>query len=184
MRKTLIALTAAAGLAAVGGTAAAAPIPVDGVWRQAVTQAAVPAFFPGSLEFTCGIGGCRFDISDNRVISDQFEVYNFGALIGTTPKVPDWNEIGCSGPLVAACRVTDPDEAWADPRYSKLSLLLPADDYSITIKVIYRPPFGRFEEFADTTVQFRVTAVPLPAALPLFAAGVAALGFAAHRRRR
>ena len=59
----------------------------------------------------------RLEITDLFVISDQFEVYDNGILLLTTPAVSDWVALGCGGPFdsawLAICFPVDP-YGWAD----------------------------------------------------------------------
>jgi hypothetical protein len=186
MRSAVLALALATGWLVANSNSAAAAIvdvPVDGTWIVRTVVADPPVFYPDTYVFTCGPEGCVFDISGNRAISPTYEVFDFGVSLGTTPSVPGWQDLGCASWFTPSCRITDPDDAWADPRYSKLSLLLAGGDHEVTIKVLTFALNKNGGPLPDGPVQFRVRPVPLPAALPLFAAGVAVVAFAAGRRK-
>jgi hypothetical protein len=66
-----------------------------------------------------------------------------------------------------------------------LSVLLPGGGpqtiTGVTVRVSGDTPLGPLED--DWTAEYRVTPVPLPTALPLFAGGLGLLGFLSRRRR-
>ena len=72
----------------------------------------------------------------------------------------------------------------ASPLTASLSVLLAAGDtVMLSIYRTFYPAYGDFVG-TDFTVNLTPSAVPLPAALPLFATGLGVLGFAGWRRKR
>jgi hypothetical protein len=137
-----------------------------------------------SWTFNCPASACQIHITDLFVISDQFEVYDNGVLIATTPAVLDWDGLGYGSPGVGGGFppwTPDPDIAFASGLYSKAVILVGNGDHSISIRDIHIPPVAvGGGPFADGTVAFRVM-IPEPATLALL--GLAFVAFGVARRR-
>ena len=97
------------------GSASRDPVPVDGLWQDfffngAGTWADQGTSCSGSSggnsqpapvppwTFTAGVPGVNLTVVDGFVPGDEFEVYDFGALVGTTS--PSGATCGCSDPVV------------------------------------------------------------------------------------
>jgi hypothetical protein len=113
--------------------------------------------------FTLALPG-QLLVTDIFLSIDQFELFNFGTSLGST-SIPVAG--GACGPSIA-CALADISH------YSQAIFALLPGDYSITgVHLAGVPGAGAFQ----------VSAVPLPAALPLFAGGLGLLGWMAKRRR-
>jgi hypothetical protein len=88
-------------------------------------------------------------LTDAACRGDQFELFDFGVSIGTTPAVPV-DQVGECDPFI-----TDPDIAFQDPSYSHGSFALGPGSHSITIVAITNP-------FGAGTGFIRVDFLPLP----------------------
>src|SRR5688572_19401205 len=151
------------------------------------------AVLPAAWEWTSS-DSISFDITDLFTIVDRFEVYDFGTLVLTTPELPDWHELGLSGPYVDETtsyppQTSNPDLAWAggaSAYYSQGSILFAPGSHSIRIRDIHIPPAACIPDPAnpgqclggptpslDGTVAFRATVdgpteIPEPISLVLF----------------
>ncbi len=109
-------------LLAVAIPASADVMPLNGSWVVLDEVMTAPAFFsdssttPGVWSWT-STNSVVFDITDLYVISDDFNLYVNGALYATLI-APDWNAIGCSGPMAAGCYTADPGVAFASGLYA------------------------------------------------------------------
>lgn len=187
MRNAFLAAALAAAPLLAAQPAAAVTLTVDGAWDQANEFIAPGSFFPTTWDFVC-LTSCSLQVSDWAVISDLFEVFDAAISIGLTSIVPSWDAIGCPNSFDASCYTTNPDDAWADSRYSQGSFLLGAGAHLITVQNLFIPDQDDGQTFPDSTVQLRVVSqspspVPLPASLGLLLAGGAALGLLKRRRQ-
>jgi hypothetical protein len=124
-----------------------------------------------------------FTITDLFVASDQFEVYDHGVLVFTTPSVPDWPDLGSADPFDPP-HTGDPDVALASGFFSSFEFLFAPGDHSISIRDIHIPPVSPGgSPFPDGTVAFKAKAVPEPGVILLLGFGLLGLR-AAHRPRR
>jgi hypothetical protein len=178
----LLTTNAAASLSQLNGTSEPGPadpvMPLDGTWVRLIEVMAAPAFFTGTYTWNSPLP-VKFTITDWAVVTDRFEVYDFGILKATTPLLPDWYALGLPDPLTSPPWTIYPDVALADGRFSSAVINFAAGAHSITIRDIHIPlrsPGG--VPFTDGTVAFK--AVPEPATVCLLGLG----GLAVMRRRR
>lgn len=113
-------------------------------------------FFTGGSPWTWNLPfQILFSITDLFVISDEFEVYDDGSLVFTTPDVLDWDELGFLSPFTVW--TDDADVAFASGLYSAGGIALGPGAHSITIKDIHIPPVSAGgDPFADGTVAFKI----------------------------
>ena len=103
----------------------------------------------------------RFTITDLFVISDQFEVYDNGELVVTTPAMSDWDDLGYASPGVGGPFppwTNDPDVAFGSGLFSSSVLYFGPGSHSIDIRDIHIPPLTDAEDslpFPDGTVAFK-----------------------------
>lgn len=150
------------------------PAPLDGSWTVLDELMTAGSFFAPVYSYTSA-NPLQIDLTDLFVVSDQNELYVDGALLGTTPAMPDWQALFPPvGPMDDAPYTTDPNIAWLRPQFSKSSFILPAGTHLLTIRDIHIPLDPNGVPFVDGTAAFRI--VPEPSAgLILLVAGVLAL---------
>jgi hypothetical protein len=164
----------------------ATPLTIGGPWTVLDQVMAPGDFFTGGpWTFECRTSHCKFIITDLFVISDQYEVYDNGVLVATTPSVPDWDDLGFGDPGVGGPFppwTADPDVAFASGLYSSAVIYFATGAHSIEIRDIHIPPTTiNGAPFGDGTVAFRVT-VPEPGTLALLGLALAGLGFSRRKR--
>jgi hypothetical protein len=135
-------------------------------------------FFAGSYTWNSA-SLVKFTITDLYVVSDRFEVYDFGTKVATTPALPDWDALGLGSASLSPPWTSNPAQALADGRFSNTSILFKAGAHEITITDIHIP-----NGFTDGTVAFRADAVPEPSGLLALISGVGGLAGLMFRRRR
>ncbi|MFT3986169.1 VPLPA-CTERM sorting domain-containing protein [Aestuariivirga sp.] len=120
-----------------------------------------------SWDFTLTSPGQLF-VTDLFNSGDVFEIFNFGSSLGETSAATTGSNCG-----------TDVTCAVNDKNFSSAVYFLAIGTYSITGIAKLSPFGGGAGAFIVTT-----SAVPVPAALPLLATGLGALGVVGLRRRR
>jgi hypothetical protein len=124
------------------------PIPVDATSWTPFNWSFDGHNIEGPFTFSISQPGV-VKVTDVACRGDQFEIFDFGVSIGTTPAVPV-DEVGECDPYI-----TDPDVAFEDPSYTHGSFVLPPGSHSITIVAITNP-------FSAGTGFIRVDSSPLP----------------------
>lgn len=175
-------------LSALNAQAEAETITVDGLWHKFdVDESASTSGLlewidfdgnPLTFNFTltqeaildvvdAGFGKDRFFISIQGSIPSPAIVHESSNSVNTYP-----DSIGL-----------DFDQAFASPDYSKFSITLAPDTYSVigSLKQSALDETGR--EINATVGAIRLTAVPLPTAAWLYVTGTALLGFVSRRRQ-
>lgn len=181
MRKNWF-LTAAAVLFTAGLSFADPINPPDGPWKEFLFggvgsfategSSAVPSGGGNSIALPdppwTFSGNYVMTIVDAFLAGDEFSVYDFGVLVGTT---------SAPGGGTPASDASDPDDTLLDGSYGRGIFALGGGSHSITIQVA-SSPFGSGAAF------FRLDAAPVPepAAAVLFALGAA--GTYLRRRRK
>ncbi len=130
-------------------------LPTDGSWTP-FSWTDGPGVFNSEGPFTFSVTSAGYlDVTDAFIAGDQFEVYDFDSMIGTT-----------SYPQSDTDATEDPDVAFADPRWSSGSFQLGPGEHSITVRVIRiapgHPEGGafmrwRFEEVTAPVADFSWT---------------------------
>jgi len=137
------------------GVSAATAMPLDGSWVVLDEYMDPGDYFSGPWEWDMPYL-VRFTITDLYVVSDQFEVYDDGMLVATTPAMPDWDDLGFGDPFDSPPWTDDADVALADGRFSSAVLYFGPGAHSIEIRDIHIPPLtAGGDPFPDGTVAFK-----------------------------
>ena len=153
-------------------------MPLDGTWVRLIEAMTAPAFFTGTYTWNSPLP-VKFTITDWAVVTDIFEVYDFGNLVATTPSLPNWDALGLPYPLTSPPWTVYPDVALADGRFSSAVINFTPGAHSVTIRDIHIPLRSQGGlPFVDGTVAFK--AVPEPTTVCLLGLG----GLALLRKRR
>ena len=171
MRSLYFAGFALATLATIGFAApASADALPESTWTGfvfgGVGSVAAPDF-----TFVSDAPGDTLTVTDAFLKGDSFDVYDFGALIGSTSMVP----------ASSSNTTSDPDAAFADPTYSHgvFALGVGAHDISLVTSV---SPFGGGGAYLRRDPAMASTPEPGTVAL-LCSMGLTGAGFLARRKR-
>ena len=130
---------------------------LDGTWVILDQDMKVGDFFSGGpWAWDSPSLSVNFTITDLYVVSDQFEVYDHGVLVVTTPSLTDWDVLVYASALTSPPWTADPDTALASGFFSSAVITFPPGKHSITIKDIHIPPrFAGGKPCSDGTVAFK-----------------------------
>jgi hypothetical protein len=157
-------------------SASASPILVDGSWHEFSFDLAVspvsgcggclptnPVAEQGTVPPWTFSGAATLTVVDVFTPGDRFEVFDFGASLGTTSVVPNVGFSACGGDIECAL---------ADPSFSQLVVNLGSGAHSITLHVIQNVGVSN-----GGAAVFRVSpaAVPEPGMLLLVGVSLAAV---------
>jgi hypothetical protein len=141
-------------------------LPLNNTWTVLDQTMSTGDFFSGVWTWSSS-NPVDFVITDLLVVGDQFNVYDFGTLVATTPSVAPWFELpDVIDPFQSPPFTDNPDQALASADFSSAELLFGPGDHSITIQDINIPldnPGG--VPFPDGTVAFKASDVPEPSSL-------------------
>ena len=160
----------------------ASTLSLDNTWVVLDQDMATGDFFSGFWTWSSP-SMVRFVITDLFVVSDQFNVFDFGSLVVTTPALPAWYDLpAVTDPFQSPPFTDNPDEALASGYFSSAQLLFGPGSHSITIQDIRIPLDGPGGvPFPDGTVAFEAATVPEPSSFLACFALVVACAF--HVRR-
>jgi hypothetical protein len=180
MKKLSLVLIVVLGLGMISaGMVQADPIAVDTpLWYaflfglpgpDAVGSSIANSTNPGNPPWTyTAATATNVKITDSFTAGDMFNLYDFGAFIGTTSTVPD-TATGTNNP--------SPDVDYLDPLLSHGLFTLPAGPHSLTITT-----FQNAQGNTDGVAFFRVDGVPIPPSAWLLGSGL--FGLLGWRRFR
>ena len=155
-------------LVVLGSAAQATPLVVDsGGWAEFTWDSSGwsnPEYTYDTSSWTC------LKVTDGWLSGDQFEVYDFGSLIGAT-----------SIPTTTGDQIyNDWDAAFADSRWSSGEFVLAPGSHSITLLAVSNPYDGGMGALrADTCA---APTVPAPAGILLGTLGTGLVGWLRRRR--
>ncbi len=128
------------------------------------------------VTFTVGVGQ-----TDIFSLVDGFNTGDIYTISGDASAVSSFSLLATNFPLGLGDVVDGFDSDWTDASYSRLQLTFLAGSYSLNIQ-------GNGSGGVPAGFAYRLdgitSAVPLPAALPLFGTAIAGLGMVGRRRRR
>ena len=162
------------GFSAVGVDATGCQ-PADPAGELCLASSGTPTTFADTppWTYTSPAGGSNMYVTDAFSYGDSFSIYNFGALLFSTPAVP----------ATAGSCGNDPVPCYFDPASSSAVFFLGPGAYSLTIRAnVDRRGAGYFGVSTGET-PLPGTSVPEPATLLLLGSGLAAAGVRRMRKR-
>ena len=130
-------------------------MPLDGTWIVLDEFMSPGDFFSGTYVWD-STDTISFTITDLFVASDEFEIYDNGALVAATPNVLDWDGLGKADPFDAPSFTDDPKVALPSGFFSNAKLKFGPGHHEITIRVTHIPPAtAGGGPFIDGTVAFK-----------------------------
>jgi hypothetical protein len=185
------AIICGAAIAASSARGVIVPMPLDGTWIILDQGVAFDPMVDGDF-FTDTYAwdspdAINFTLTDYWIINDHFELYDFGALVLTTPVLPNWNDLGWTDPFsvphYSLPYTGDPDVALASGFYSSAAWEFAPGQHQITIRDLDIPRDMGGSDFFDGTVAFKAQSVP-DAAATWQLLGLAVLALEVLRRRQ
>lgn len=170
-RSWFISMVAGVGLLLGASATQAAVLPVGGGWQTDFLSISNAATDNSPWTFTLSAPGV-FSIVDSGIAGDTFDVFDVGGLVLTTnfSAMPTyWTPLAQPG-----------DFEWVNPTYSRGQVLLAAGSYAFDV-FGNQVPGGLPAILYVRADVLQQVAVPAPAALAIFAVGLA--GLLAARRR-
>lgn len=131
------------------------PMPLDGTWIVLDEVMLTGDFFSGTWVWDSS-ETISFTATDLFVASDEFAIFDNGALVAASPAALDWDLLGKGDPFDLPSFTVDPATALANGFFSNLKLKFAPGHHEITIQSTHIPPGSvGGVPFIDGTVAFR-----------------------------